>query len=249
MAEQKKSLPLNGKTALVTGGGRGIGRAIACALAEAGADVAIVYRSNEAAAYQVRDAIRSLGRRGVALHCDVSRSAEVSAAVEGIHRELGAISIVVNNAGIAQMRTMDEITEGDWDEVLAVNLKGAFLVTQASLPGMRGARWGRIISISSVAAQVGGVVGMHYAASKAGIIGLTHYYAAYLANEGITANAIAPGAIDTEMAAALPLLKPESVPVGRLGTAEEIAAVAVMLACNGYITGQTINVNGGRYPG
>jgi len=115
------------------------------------------------------------------------------------------------------------------------------------LPDMRAARWGRIINLSSVAAQMGGVVGPHYAASKAGVLGLTHYYAAHLAREGITANAIAPGPISTDMASALPQLTPESLPVGRFGTVEEVAQVAVMLATNGFITGQTINVNGGRY--
>jgi 3-oxoacyl-[acyl-carrier protein] reductase len=164
-------------------------------------------------------------------------------------QELGPITILVNNAGIGMVRSIEEITEQDWDEMLAVNLKAPFLVTQAVLPDMRTARWGRIIGLSSVAAQLGGVVGPHYAASKGGVIGLMHYYAAHLAKEGITANAIAPGPISTDMVAGLPGLRPEHIPVGRFGTTDEIAAVAVMLACNGYITGQTINVNGGRYLG
>lgn len=247
--EKHGSERLEGRIAVVTGGSRGIGRAIALALADAGADVAVVYRGNEAAAYQVRDLIMGAGRRCVALQCDVSRDADVRSLVERVHRDLGGISIVVNNAGIGGMRSMDNIEERDWDEMLAVNLKGAFLVTQGALHDMRGSRWGRIINISSVAAYVGGVVGPHYAASKAGLIGLTHYYAAYLAKEGITVNAIAPGPVSTDMAAALPLLKPEAVPVGRFGTVDEIAAVALMLACNGFITGQTITVDGGRYPG
>jgi 3-oxoacyl-[acyl-carrier protein] reductase len=133
--------------------------------------------------------------------------------------------------------------------MLGVNLKGTFLVTQAVLPDMRAAHWGRIISLSSAAAQTGGVVGPHYAASKGGIIGLMHYYAAHLAKEGITANTIAPGPISTDMAAALPQLRPDVIPVGRFGTPGEIAGVAVLLAFNGYLTGQTINVNGGRYFG
>jgi len=118
---------------------------------------------------------------------------------------------------------------------------------QAVLPGMRALKWGRIISLSSAAAQIGGVIGPHYAASKAGILGLTHYYATYLAKEGITVNAIAPGQVSTEMAAGLPQLKPSAIPVGRFGTPEEISAVALLLVHNGYITGQTININGGRY--
>jgi 3-oxoacyl-[acyl-carrier protein] reductase len=129
----------------------------------------------------------------------------------------------------------------------ADNLKSVFLVTQAVLPGMRSRRWGRMINLSSVAAQLGGVVGPHYAASKAGVLGLTHSYATLLAKEGITANAIAPALIATEMVANNPNARPDLIPLGRLGTVQEVAEVAVMLASNGYITGQTINVNGGWY--
>jgi 3-oxoacyl-[acyl-carrier protein] reductase len=139
------------------------------------------------------------------------------------------------------------ITEQDWDEVLTVNLKSMFLVTQAVLPGMRQCKWGRIINLSSVAAQLGGVIGAHYAASKAGAIGLMHSYAALLAEEGITANAIAPALIKTEMITSNPKARPDLIPIGRFGTVEEVADVVVMLACNGYITGQTISVNGGWY--
>lgn len=240
---------LDGRIALVTGASRGIGRAIAVALGRAGADVAVNYRSNEAAALEVCAQIRGAGRRAVAVQGDVARAADVAWVVAEVRRELGPVAILVNNAGIGTMRTIEDITEQDWDEMLAVNLTAPFLVTQAVLPDMRAARWGRIIGISSVAAQMGGVVGPHYAASKGGIIGLMHYYAARLAGEGITANAIAPGPVSTDMAASLPQLRPDLIPVGRFGTADEIAAVAVMLACNGYITGQTINVNGGRYLG
>jgi 3-oxoacyl-[acyl-carrier protein] reductase len=122
-----------------------------------------------------------------------------------------------------------------------------FLVTQAVLPGMRARRWGRIINLSSVAAQTGGVIGPHYAASKAGALGLTHSYAALLAKEGVTANAIAPALIETDMIAALPKARTDLIPVGRLGTVEEIASIVVFLACNGFVTGQTINANGGWY--
>lgn len=167
--------------------------------------------------------------------------------VAHVESELGPISILVNNAGIARPQKIEEITEGDWDEVIDVNLKSAFLVTQAVLPGMRAARWGRIIFVSSVAAQVGGVVGPNYAASKAGMIGLTHSYANLLAKEGITVNAVAPALIETEMVLSNPKARPDLIPVGRFGTSEEVADVAVMLATNGYITGQTINVNGGWY--
>src|SRR6185369_12031556 len=222
---------------------RGIGRAIAVALARAGADVAVNYRGNERAALDVCAQIREMGQRSIPVQGDVARNPDVARIVNVIRRELGPIMILVNNAGIGTARTTETISEQDWDEMLTVNLKAPFLVTQAVVPDMRAARWGRIIGLSSIAAQLGGVVGPHYAASKAGIIGLMHYYAAHLAKEGITANAIAPGPVSTDMLAGLPQLRPEHIPVGRFGTAEEIAAVAVMLAGNGYVTGQTINVN------
>jgi len=240
---------LNGRIALVTGASRGIGRAIAMALARTGADLAVNYHRNENAALDICAQIRGVGRRALPVQGDVARASDVDRMVEHIHRELGPITILVNNAGIGIVRTIEDITEKDWDETLAVNLKASFLVTQAVVPDMRTARWGRIISLSSIAAQLGGVVGPHYAASKGGIVGLMHYYAAHLAKEGITANAISPGLISTDMSAGLPQQQSYHIPLGRFGTTEEIAEVAVMLACNGYITGQTISVNGGRYLG
>ena len=234
-----------GKVALVTGASRGIGRAIALALARAGADLAINYRSREAEAAAVATQIRGLGRRCIPVRADVSKSAEVARLVETVQAQLGAIEILVNNAGIARPQPLEEITESDWDELIAVNLTSCFLLTQAVLPGMRARRWGRIINLSSVAAQVGGVVGPHYAASKAGLLGLTHSYAALLAKEGITANAIAPALILTEMVTSNLKARPDLIPVGRFGDPEEVAEVALALARNGYITGQTINLNGG----
>ena len=167
--------------------------------------------------------------------------------VRQVESQLGPIAILVNNAGISRLQPFEQITEQDWDDVLDVNLKSVFLVTQAVLPGMRAAKWGRIINLSSVAAQTGGVVGPHYAASKAGIHGLTRSYASLLAKEGITVNAIAPALIETEMMRDNPRARPDLIPVGRLGTVDEVADVVVLLAQNGYITGQTINVNGGWY--
>jgi 3-oxoacyl-[acyl-carrier protein] reductase len=167
--------------------------------------------------------------------------------VDVVQRQLGPIGVLVNNAGIARPELVEHITEQSWEEVLACNLKSQFLVIQAVLPNMRIRQWGRIINLSSVAAQLGGVVGPHYAASKAGILGLTHYYAALLAKEGITVNAIAPALINTEMVTSNPKASQGLIPVGRFGTADEVAEVSVMLARNGYITGQTINVNGGWY--
>lgn len=238
---------LAGKVALVTGGSRGIGKSIAVALAAAGADVAVNYRSRESAALATCAEIESLGRRAAAIGADVSIAVQVNELAETVERELGPVSILVNNAGITRPQPIDQISEQSWDEVLASNLKSVFLATQAVLPKMRAARWGRIINLSSVAAQLGGVVGPHYAASKAGILGLTHSYALLLAKEGITVNAIAPALIETEMVTSNPNARPDLIPVGRFGTADEVAQAAVLLATNGYITGQTINVNGGWY--
>lgn len=238
---------LEGKVALVTGASRGIGAAVALALAKAGADLAINYRSRQEQAEKVCSDIRALGRRALALRADVSNSAAVRELLSRIESGLGSVSVLVNNAGIARPQRIDDITEADWDELIYVNLKSAFLVTQAVLPKMRSAHWGRIVNISSVAAQVGGVVGPHYAASKAGMIGLTHSYAHLLTNEGITVNAIAPALIETDMVTSNLNAKPNLIPVGRFGNVDEVADVVAMLAMNGYITGQTINVNGGWY--
>lgn len=238
---------LIGKVAIVTGASRGIGRAVALALAGAGAHIAVNYRSRDDEAADVALHIKRSGRLAVAVKADVSVYDDVDRMIGIVKKELGEPSILINNAGIAVTQSMDDITEKDWNRTIAVNLTSAFLCIQAVLPGMRALKWGRIINLSSVAAQVGGVVGPHYAASKAGILGLTHYYAARLAREGITVNAIAPGPVSTDMAASLPRLTPDLVPIGRFGTAEEIAAVALLLVRNGYITGQTMNINGGRY--
>lgn len=238
---------LKDRVALVTGGSRGIGAAVSRALGKAGAHVAVNFRARANEADKVCAHIRALGRRALAVQADVSRSAAVREMVSTIERELGAVNILVNNAGVARPQKIDEISEHDWNEMIQVNLTSAFLVIQAVLPAMRSARWGRIINISSVAAQTGGVVGPHYAASKAGMIGLTHAYANLLAKEGITVNAIAPALIETEMVTSNPRAKPDLIPVGRFGTADEVAEVAATLAMNGYITGQTISVNGGWY--
>jgi len=240
---------LAGKIALVTGANRGIGKAIAVALGKAGANVVLNFRSDEdeAAAKAVCSQIDGSGRRTLAVKADVSVGKEVSSMVAAVQQQLGNISILVNNAGISKPQPIDQITEADWDLIHSVNLKSMFLVTQTVLPAMRKQRWGRIINLSSVAAQLGGIIGPHYAASKAGAIGLTHSYASLLAKEGITVNAIAPALIETDMITSNPKARPDITPVGRFGTIEEVAEVAVMLACNGYMTGQTISINGGWY--
>ena len=241
------SRKLENRVALVTGGSRGIGRSIAVALAGARAQVAVNYRMQQSAAEEVCARIRSMGSRAIALQADVSLSAEVDCLVSAVERDLGPVDILVNNAGIAQIKPFNKLTEADWDHLLDVNLKSAFLVTQRVLPAMRQRRWGRIINLSSVAAQTGGVIGPHYAASKAGLIGLTHSYAALLAKEGITANAIAPALIATDMITSNPNASTERLPMGFFGSPEEIARAAVLLAESDFITGQTISVNGGWY--
>ena len=234
---------LNGRVALVTGASRGIGRAIALALADAGADVVVNYLSRSREAQEVESQINQSGRRCVSIQADVS----IRGDVDRRGASAGPIDILINNAGISRPQPIEEITEQDWDDLIAVNLKSVFLVTQAVLPGMRARQWGRIVNLSSVAAQVGGVVGPHYAASKAGILGLTRYYARHLAKEGIRVNAIAPALIETEMVTSNPNAQPAHIPVGRFGHVDEVAQVAVMLAGNDYMTGQTINVNGGWF--
>jgi 3-oxoacyl-[acyl-carrier protein] reductase len=236
---------LRGKVALVTGASRGIGRAIAVALARSGLDVAVNFRSRREEASSACGEIEALGRRAAAVQADVAEDAEVAKLVTTVETILGPVDVLVNNAGIARVQSIDEIAEKDWDEILRVNLKSAFLVTRRVLPGMRARHWGRIINVSSAAAHVGGVVGPHYAASKAGLLGFTHWCARVLAKEGVTANAIAPALIATDM---IPSgARPDLIPQGRFGTVEEVAEAAVMLVRSGYVTGQTINVDGGVY--
>lgn len=238
---------LTGRIALVTGASRGIGRAIALAFAAAGADVVVAYHRNRTQAEEVRAQIEGVGRRAVAFAAGVSNADEVTRLLHDVEETLGSVDILINNAGIAIPIRIEDLTEADWDKTIDVNLKSAFLVTQAVLPAMRRRQWGRIVNLSSVAAQLGGVIGPHYAASKAGLIGLTHGYATMLAGEGITVNAIAPALVETDMVTNNPNARPDLIPVGRFGSVDEVAEVAVMLARNGYITGQTINVNGGWY--
>jgi 3-oxoacyl-[acyl-carrier protein] reductase len=238
---------LQNRIALVTGASRGIGKSIALALANAGCDIAVNYHSRQAAAESVVAEIRKLGRRAIPIQADVSVAADVERLVSQTERDLGEIEMLVNNAGIAQSKPVADITLEDWDRILRVNLTSAFLVTQRVLPNMRKRRWGRIINLSSVAAQTGGVIGPHYATSKAGLIGLTHSYAALLAKEGITANAIAPALLETDMVTGNPNASPDRIPLGYFGHPDEAGRAAVLLAESDYITGQTLNLNGGWY--
>jgi 3-oxoacyl-[acyl-carrier protein] reductase len=239
-------IDLSGRVALVTGASRGIGRAIAAALSGAGADVAVNYRERAEQAAAVVDSIRSLRRRALAVAADVSLRQPVVDMVARIERELGPIDILIDNAGIASVRGLEDLDESEFDRVLDTNLKSAFLCTQAVLPAMRARRWGRIVNLSSVAARGSGLVGVHYNAAKAGLEGLTRAYAGRVAREGITVNAVAPGPIDTEMAEALKQTDIMArIPVGRFGTSEEVAQAVLMVIGNAFITGQTIAVNGG----
>jgi 3-oxoacyl-[acyl-carrier protein] reductase len=238
---------LDRKIALVTGGNRGIGAAISLALAGAGYDVAVNFRSRSEEAEKTCAEILRLGRRAIAVQADVSSSDQVKRMAERVERELGVVNILINNAAMIRPQKVEDITEANWDEMIDVNLKSAFLVTQAFLPGMRKQQWGRIVNISSVAAQVGGLVGPHYAASKAGMLGLAHAYASVLVKEGITVNSVCPALIDTEMVRLNPRASPGLIPVGRFGAVEEVASVVLMMVGNAYMTGQTVNVNGGWY--
>ena len=235
---------LNGHTALVTGASRGIGAAIALALAKAGAAVAVNYRQHATEADAMVAKIKDIGGRATAIAADVSQAAAVAKMVDHVTSTLGPIDILVNNAGIAIVRGIDDLTESDFDATIGVNLKSAFLCTQAVVPAMRAKKWGRIVNISSGAARGGGAIGVHYNASKAGMEGLTRGYAARLVKEGITVNAVAPALIETDMMRGRSDLAAR-IPLGRFGRPEEVAQAVLMVLGNDYMTGQTIVLNGG----
>lgn len=236
---------LAGRTALVTGASRGIGRAVALSLAEAGAAIAVNYRERAPEARDVVAAIRRDGGKAIDVAADVSDAGSVAGLVAAVERELGPIDVLVNNAGLAIIRSIDELTEEDFDRTIAVNLKSAFLCTKAVLPGMRARKWGRIVNISSGAARGAGGIGPHYNASKAGMEGLTRGYAARVVKEGITVNAVAPSLIETDMVRAGLASSPDRIPLGRFGTAEECAQAVMMVIGNAYMTGQTVALSGG----
>jgi 3-oxoacyl-[acyl-carrier protein] reductase len=238
---------IKGRVALVTGASRGIGRAIALELAKAGADVAVNYRERAEEAHDIVRAIEGMGRRAVAVQADVSDSAAVAAMAAAVASALGDVDILVNNAGIAPRRGLDDLTEADFDRTVAVNLKSAFLCTQSVLAHMRAQRWGRIVNISSGAARGAGSIGLHYNASKAGMEGLTRGYAARLVKEGVTVNAVAPTLIETDMIADQREAFAARIPMGRLGLPEEVAQAVLMVLGNPFMTGQTVQVNGGMH--
>ncbi|MBM3650133.1 MAG: SDR family NAD(P)-dependent oxidoreductase [Alphaproteobacteria bacterium] len=235
---------LKGRVALVTGGSRGIGRAIAVSLADVGAAVAVNYIEHAAAAEKVAEAVQRTGGRALAVAADVSQAAAVTDMLAAVERALGPVDILVNNAGIAIGRSIDELSEADFDRTIAVNLKSVFLCTRAVLPGMRARQWGRIVNISSGAARGPGGIGPHYNASKAGLEGLTRGYAARLVKDGVTVNAVAPSLIESDMVRAMGSAA-SRIPLGRFGTPEECAQVVMMLIGNAYMTGQTVALSGG----
>ena len=241
----------DGRVAIVTGGGRGIGRAIAVRLANEGANVAIIYRSNDAAAEEAAEEVRAAGAQCEIFQGDVATPEDVAALFEGVGEALGRVEILVNNAGLTRDNLMMRMKESEFDEVLRTNLKGTYLCTRAALRPMIRARWGRIVNISSVVGLVGNAGQANYAASKAGIIGFTKSVAREVAQRGITANVVAPGYVETELTQSLTddikdQIKSQ-VPAGRFAEAEEVAGVVAFLAGEdaGYITGQTLAVDGG----
>lgn len=244
-------MQLAGKTALVTGASRGIGRSIALLLAERGADIAVNYAGNTAAAEAVKAEIETLGRRAVLIRADVADTAACEAMVAETVEKLGKIDILVNNAGITRDGLLMRMKEEDWDAVLATNLKSVFNCTKAAVKYMMKARSGRIVNISSVVGTMGNAGQANYAAAKAGIIGFTKATAKETAARGITVNAVAPGFIATDMTAVLPEKVVENlkanIPMGRLGAPEDIAKAVAFLVSDeaAYITGQTLHVNGG----
>lgn len=238
---------LKNKIALVTGSSRGLGKEIALQLAFEGAIVIINYNKNKKIADELVQQISEMGSRAFALQADVSNEEEVKKLFEEIKNKIGTVDILVNNAGINPTISLEKLTVNDFQHTINVNLVSAFMVSQLAIPAMKEKQFGRIINITSIAAQTGGVIGPHYAASKAGMIGLTHSYSKLLASSGITVNAIAPALIETEMIIGNPNITPSLIPIGRFGQPDEVASVVLLLAKNGYITGQTFNVNGGWY--
>ena len=238
---------LDGKVALVTGGSRGIGRAIAGALHDQGARVAVLGRDLARAEATAAE----LGDRAMAVAADVGRADEAAKAVEAVEQQLGPVDILVNNAGLTRDGLLARMSEADWDAVLDANLKGAFLLMKAVTRGMMKRRWGRIINITSVVGLTGNPGQANYAASKAGLIGLTKSVARELASRNVLVNAVAPGFIDTDMTRALTDQQREAlqaqIPLGRLGDSEDVAGAVLFLASDlaQYITGQVLVVDGG----
>lgn len=238
-----------GRVALVTGGSGGIGRPLALGLAQAGAAVAVGYGRQEAEAERLAAEIVAAGGRAVAVGADLRRPDAADTLVAAVDAALGPVDILVNNAGQGRIASFEEVSADDFDEMLAVNLRAPFLLARRTAPGMRERRYGRILFMSSGAAFIGGIVGPHYAASKAGLHGLTHYLAGRLAPFGVTVNALAPSLIaETGMFLGDPDELRQRVPVGRLGRPDEVADLALAMLRNPYLTNQVVALDGGIYP-
>jgi 3-oxoacyl-[acyl-carrier protein] reductase len=246
-------LELQNRVALVTGAGRGIGRAIALSLAKHGADVAINYASNDAAAGEVRDQIRAMGRRAELFKCNIADDTAVHTMGEQVLKTFGKVDILVNNAGITRDKTFMKMNHAEWDEVVSVNLKGPVQMTHLFLPQMVERGWGRVINITSVIGQMGNFGQANYAAAKGGLDAFTKSVAREVARKGVTVNCVAPGFIRTDMTANVPEKALEHIkaitPMGRMGEAEEIAEIVSFVASPqaSFMTGQEIGVNGGLY--
>src|SRR5579875_192303 len=236
---------LDGRLALVTGASGGIGAAIARALAEAGARLALGYGRGAQAAEELA---QELGPRARAFGADLEEPDAPARLVEAIEEQLGPVEVLVANHGIAVVRGWEEVDPAAFDRTLAINLRAPFLLAQRVLPGMRARRFGRILLMSSMAALRGGVVGPDYAASKAGLHGITHYLAPRVARDGVTVNALAPGFVETAMLPGDPVELGRSVPIGRVGRPEEVADLAVAVLANAYVTNKVISLDGGSYP-
>ncbi|MHA5219217.1 3-oxoacyl-[acyl-carrier-protein] reductase [Dysosmobacter sp. Phy] len=244
-------MDFTGKTAVVTGGSRGIGRAVCLELAKGGANVVLCYAGNEAAAAETVSACEALGAKALAVKCDVADGEQVKALMDEAVKAFGRIDILVNNAGITRDGLLMMMKEADFDSVISANLRGTFLCMKAVARTMMKQRYGRIVNLSSVVGLRGNAGQVNYAASKAGVIGMTKSLAKELASRGVTVNAVAPGFIDTDMTAAMPEAAKTatlaSIPMQRLGAPEDIAKAVAFLASDGaaYITGQVIAVDGG----
>lgn len=241
----------SGRVAVVTGGGRGIGRAIAVRLAKEGANVVISYRSNEDAAQETAKLVREAGAECVTFKGDVADPDDVTALFKEVNEAFGRVDILVNNAGTRRDNLMLRMKDEEFDDVIGTNLKGTFLCTRAVMRPMVRARWGRIVNVSSVVGLIGNAGQANYAASKAGVIGFTKSVAREVAQRGITANAVAPGYVETELTGSLSDAVKEQIlaqiPLGRFGEARDVAEVVAFLAGEGagYVTGQTFTVDGG----